>query len=276
MRRPTLGGSVVDLKTEALVKQKGMARFWQSVSQPKNTGTFKHRVLFGTPTLGMVRIEWHNAMQGLVVPTNWSNSAQSPINFQTHDAQNLIADHALKNGFEWILFIEDDTVPPPDLLIKLAPYLEKKKIPVVSGLYYLKGGREEPLMFRGRGVGAYKRWKAGDKVWVDGVPTGCLLIHCSLIFAYAKEADDYTVQANGMKLPLKKIFDAPRKVFSDSGLRSYQKLLGTSDLWFCDEVIRRGLLKKAGWKDIAAKKYPFLVDTSIRCGHIDRDSGTIW
>jgi len=245
----------------------------KNVSVLRNTGIYTHRILIGVPTLGNVRIEWHNAINGIVVPVNWSNSYQTPIGFQVDDAQNLIADEAIKKGFEWLLLIEDDVIVPCDIFVKLAKYIKKKKNPIISGLYNLKGSDPQPFIFRGRGNGSFTKFKKGDKIKADGVPTGCLLVHCSVLHELAKVSEDYNLRVNGNVMKLKKIFWTPRMVYTDVSLLSYQKLIGTSDLWFCDTIIKNKILKKAGWKQ---DKYPFLVDTSINCGHIDRETGQVY
>ena len=58
-------------------------------------------------------------------------------------------------------------------------YMQQGDVPVVSGLYFTKSEPSEPLIYRGRGSGAYLDFRMGDKVYADGVPTGCLLIHHS-------------------------------------------------------------------------------------------------
>lgn len=73
------------------------------------------------------------------------------------------------------------------------------------------------------------------------------------------------------------IFEAPRYCWTDPKLESYQKLVGTSDLYFCDRVIKGKLLATAGRPRLAKSGYRFLVDTGgVRCGHIDRSAGTIF
>ncbi len=52
---------------------------------------------------------------------------------------------------------------------------------VVSGLYFSKGVPSWPLIFRGRGNGAFLNFRIGDRVWCDGIPTGFLLVHMSVI-----------------------------------------------------------------------------------------------
>jgi hypothetical protein len=241
----------------------------------ENTGKYKHKLLVGTPTLGNIRIEFHNAVNGLVMPVNFQISNQTPIGFLVADAQNLIAKDALARGFEWLLFLEDDVLVPPDLLLRLEPYMQAKTVPMVSGLYPLKSTIPMPFIFRGRGTGVFTDFKVGDKVWADGVPTGCLLLHTSLLEAFLKIVPTYTLTANGQPLHLPRIFETPRKAYSDAGTGSYQKLVGTSDLYFCDQLREHNILAKAGWKKAAAKPYPYLVDTNINCGHIERGEGVV-
>lgn len=237
----------------------------------KDAGFIK-RLLIGTPTRGTVRIEWYAAMRSLMVPPNFSSVQTNtildhfiPLRWTVAHGQNLIVREAVAHGFEWLLFIEDDTIPPIDLLCKLEAYM-KDGPPVVSGLYYQKGFPCEPVMYRGRGVGAFTDFKLGKKVWVDGVPTGCLLIHVPLLAAMWADAPEYV--ASGEKT--RAVFEAPTKAFirPDGNVNA---TVGTSDLDWCTRVIEGDYLKKSGWGRIQRKTYPFLVDTSIVCTHIAPD-----
>lgn len=241
----------------------------------ENSGKYKHKLLVGTPTLGTIRIEFHNAVNGLVMPVNFQISNQTPIGFLVADAQNLICKDALDRGFEWLLLLEDDVIVPADMLLRLESYMVAKDTPVVSGLYPLKSTTPMPFIFRGRGTGVYTDFKVGDKVWADGVPTGCLLLHTSLLEAMAKVVAWYPISANGAQIKLPRIFESPRKAYADAGAGTYQKLVGTSDLYFCDQLKEFDILRKAGWKKIAAKPFPYLVDTAINCGHVERGDGPV-
>ena len=246
----------------------------------------KFSILLGIPVnpTHSVRIEWHHALAGLVLPCNWANTMVAPQGFLVDDAQNFICQVALERNVEYLGLIEDDNLVPPNLFLKWRRYMEENAkdqangVPVVSGLYHVKGCiPPEPMIYRGRGNGPFLDWKLGDKVWADGVPTGCILIHMSLIRELAKTAPVYTMRANGSDYQLRKIFETPREVIeADGDNPGYQKLVGTSDLWFCDTVIKQKILQKTGWTSVAKRKYPFLVDTSIKVGHIDRETGVIW
>lgn len=246
-----------------------------TILAPKNTQhRYTHRIMFGIPTLGQIRIEWANAFNGVVIPTNFSNSTHTPTGFRTADAQNLIAQHAIDTGFQWVLYIEDDVIVPPDLLLRLRPYCQHARYPMVSGLYFVKGNRREPMIYRGRGSGPYLHWKPGDRVWCDGVPTGCLLVHTRLLAEVGKVSESYEVRA-GSKMMVRRIFEAPRMAWQEEN-GGYRKLIGTSDLYLCDRIRKERLLAKAGWKALQKQRHPFLVDTGIACGHIDRSTGAVF
>lgn len=250
-----------------------MAKEHKYRSKIVDSGTSKYhsRLLVFTPTRGTVRMEWVVARYGQIIPTNWGMVTYQqfldsfvPLRYSVADAQNLACKELVEKNYEWLLMIEDDTIPPPDAFIRFNKYMQKGDIPVVSGLYFTKSEPSEPLIYRGRGNSTYQNWKIGDKVWADGVPTGMLLIHGDIIRAMWKEAPDY----NAMGTTTKKIFNTPTDMWFDADAGHVFTKTGTSDLQWCEDVIKGKYLEKAGFKEIQKKKYPFLVDTYIFCKHI--------
>jgi len=269
---------------------------------PRNTATedTSVQVLVGTATLGLVRIEWHNAMCGIASPPNWAVVKSTPTGFTVPDAQNILVDTVLRSTFRALFLIEDDTCPPPGAYIEMDRWfwkMERKKAPpVVSGLYHIKGSAEvrtgkqggiellgpEPLAYRGSGQRAYRDWTPGDVIWVCGVPTGALLLHRSILEAWAREPDIETYQIPVYPFPMKKIFQQPSHVWVDPQGGTHVAS-GTSDLWWSDQTMKRDILTKAGWGEFYAKrstktqthngKYPYIIDTSLLFKHIDRTTG---
>lgn len=240
----------------------------------------KNRILVATPTLGIVRFEWASARWGQVQPPNWTCAGMNvgvpylaPVGYLVAEAQNIAVDFAVRNNFEWLFLIEDDVILPADAFLKLNDYMKDGTIPVVSGLYYLKANPSEPLVYRGRGNSCFFDFKIGDKVWVDGVPTGCLLIHGSILKLMWEESEEYPTSLDRGRL-IKKVFETPAKVFIDPETKCASSAMGTSDLYWCDRVMREKVLQRAGWKEIGEKEYPFLIDTSMFCKHIDLSTGT--
>lgn len=130
-----------------------------------------------------------------------------------------------------------------------------------------------PLVFRGRGNGSYTDFKIGSKVWCDGLPMGCLLLHTSILKWFWEKEEAYRTPDGGQ---VKKIFRTPRRIFVDPQTWSYYTQAGTQDLDFFDRIIDNKVLKESGWTKVARKKYPFLCDTTIFCRHIDVNSGRMY
>ena len=235
------------------------------------SGVMSNRILIGTPATGLVRMEWVMARYGQTIPTNWSHvefvqfmSSYVPLGFQIADAENLIAKQVIDGKFEWLLFVESDNVLPQNTFIKLNQYMIKGDVPVVGGLYFTKSNPAEPMIYREPGKGYFADWKLGDKVWCRGLPFGCTLIHNSIIRELWKISPEYMV---GNTLT-RRVFKHPEAATPGTG-EDYYMISGTTDLNFCNEVIKENILEKAGFPEIAKKEFPFLVDTTMFVKHID-------
>jgi hypothetical protein len=240
---------------------------------------FTNRVLIGTAVTGLLRVEWVAARYSQIIPMNWSQvelretlNSYFPLRYQVDDAQNLIVQAALMNDFEWVFFLEHDVCIPDNTFVLLNQYMREHKYPVISGLYYSRSRPSEPLVFRGRGSGVYTDWTLGDKVWVDGVPTGCLLVHHSILKAMYDESPEYIVNKGDKGQLVRRVFNTPRDLWIDPETGNHNATVGTSDLAWCSRVMEGGYLEKAGWKDFAPDaRYPFLIDTNLFAKHINMD-----
>lgn len=256
------------------MKKNNPVREYKIITDDSGNPRYINRLLVATPSTGLVRMEWVTARYGQVTPCNWSlvtinqfMNGYVPLRYQVADAQNLIVKAAIEGDFEWLLLIEHDTIPPADAFIRFNEYIQSEEVPVVSGLYFTKSTPSEPLVYRGRGTSYYNDWQMGDRVWVDGVPTGMLLIHCGLLREVWNDSEEYLV---GNQLT-RRVFESPRNVWFDPEEHEFYSLVGTSDLEWCSRIIKGGYLKRAGWDKHHGMRYPFLVDTNIFCRHIDID-----
>lgn len=237
------------------------------------TESDKRRILVGVPMTGLIRVEWAMARWGQIIPTNWGIvdclqyiSQVTPLGYDVANARNIIAHVAMERGFEWLLFIDSDTIPPPDAFIKFNDYMRKGDIPVVCGLYFCKSDPPEPLVYRGRMNSYFRDFKIGEKFWIDGIPMGMTLIKVDILRAMAKDAPSYVAGGN---VTCQKIFDTPQFIWTDPESPGIRTMQGTEDLAWCDRVMKGGYLEKAGFPKMQKKKYPFLCDSSIFAFHID-------
>jgi len=238
-----------------------------------NKGTWTNKILIATPTTGTVRMEWVMSRYGQIIPTNWSQvdyiqwmQTYAPMKYVLPDAENLIAKVMVEGDYEWLVSIEEDNVLPTDAFWRINQYMLDGDIPIVSGLYFTKSQPPEPIMYRGRGTGAFHDFKLGDKVWVDGIPFGFCLIHGSIIRALWEESEEYMVGAQKTR----RVFQTPQVLVGDIMKGEYAKTGGTTDLEFCTRIMKNDIFKKAGWPEYQKKKHPFLVDTNIFIQHVDK------
>lgn len=240
---------------------------------------WKKRVCICVPTTGLVRVEWMMARFGQVIPCNWSNGdifqffdQFSPMGWAVADARNICCQYVIDQNFEWVIFIDHDVILPVDTFLKMTDYMRNGDVPVVSGLYYCKGSHPEPLIFRGRGNSYYDGWKRGDKVWVDGIPMGCTLIHASLIRYLYDRSEVYTCRSIAGPVVVRRVFETPRRVWQDPESGKYNQQVGTEDLFWCDRIREKKAFENCGiakFKKFQKMEYPYLLDTSIFCQHID-------
>jgi hypothetical protein len=243
-------------------------------SAPVCDENWNKRVIIFTPSRGLVRTEWVQARYGQIIPTNWSMVEFTqfvhpylPIGYQLADAQNLLARVVVEGDYDWVIYIEDDNVIPPETIRKFNEYMLDGKIPVVSGVYFTKSVPAEPLIYRGSGNGHFRDWKMGDKVWCDGIPFGCRLEHAGLIKEAWKNSPEYFVGDQKTR----RVFQQPSRITYNEERMGIETLGGTTDLEWCKRIIRENLLEKIGYPEIAKMKYPYLCDTTIFVKHIDQN-----
>lgn len=243
----------------------------------KNKTSQNYKVFIGTACTGLVRMEWAMARFGQIIPCNWGFKSgvswipnYAPMGYLVADAQNLIVKRFMEDKCDWLLLIEQDNILPPDCFLRLNEYMRSADVPVVSGLYFTKSSPAEPMVYRGRGNSYYTDWKVGDRVWVDAVPTGCILIHRSIIEVLWNESPEY----NAGDQKTRRVFHTPETCWHDPqyGVNNNS---GTSDIEFCSRLMYSDAFKKAGWAEYQKKEFPFLIDTNIRVNHIT-DSGQIF
>jgi hypothetical protein len=240
---------------------------------------YSQRIMIAVPMTGVLRAEWMLGRYGQVIPCNWSQidyimwiDQFTPMGFMVADARNLAVREFRQKNAEWLVFIDHDTIVPPNFYMAINERIIHEKVPVWSGLYFTRSVPAEPLVYRELGHGYYADWRMGDQVWTKFVPMGCTIIHASILDAMWDEAEEYQLGPMGT---VRRVFDSPRKAWIDPETMSWNTRTGTEDLDWCKKIVENDIFKKAGWPEYQKKKYPFLVDTNIFCQHIEID-GTMY
>lgn len=130
----------------------------------------------GVLTRGIVSAEWAFAFRELELPKGAVCKKLPGLPFD--HARNQLTKVMLRNGSAWMLFLDDDVIPPPDTFDKLSS-LNKE---IVSGVYWKRQGKIVPTAYRQTSSNPMPIPSVvGDlPVPVDFVGAGCLLIHRSV------------------------------------------------------------------------------------------------
>jgi hypothetical protein len=143
--------------------------------KPKFVIAFAHS---GRP----VPCDWHIQMSMLQYPTNTTHLKLFRKGLPQDQALNEMTEEALKVGADYILTIDDDTQPPPSVILELMRVLETsdESIMACGGIYTTKSDPPEPIVYMGLSQGAYWNWKMGDIFPCWAVGNGCLMIRTKL------------------------------------------------------------------------------------------------
>lgn len=199
-------------------------------------------LLIAIPSRGMISCEVVSSLLTQDNPLNMTIKYQFEVGGEVGESRNRLAEYAIKIGAEYLLFIDDDVIIPPNCYNKLI-YWANEGYDVVSGVYYSKQIPPQPLIYRGRGNGYLSKWKVGDIIKdADGVGMGLILIKTDV---FKKISKPWFFSVVGEK---------------DKKANTWVSM--DESLYFCDK------LKEANIK--------ILVDTSIQAIHFDSSTRTFY
>jgi hypothetical protein len=157
------------------------------------------------------------------------------------EAIAAILAHPQLKDFKYVLTVEEDNLPPPDGLLNLLDSIGDYA--AIGGLYFTKGEGGQPMAYGKPGqMPEYAPWLPGeDEVApVNGIGMGFSLIKLDVF--------------REMERPY---FETLQRYDPYTGGKA-----ATQDLHFC------GRIREMGHK--------VAVDTNVRVGHLDADSGIVW
>lgn len=119
-------------------------------------------VLVAAPSLsGRVSTRWVSSLMSIQPPLNTQLVQHAFLPRQDlADARNALALVALRRGFSFLLFLDDDVLAPIDSLSRL--YSHNR--PLVSGLVYARRPESMPVAWPAKGAGVIQRWNPGDLI----------------------------------------------------------------------------------------------------------------
>jgi predicted SAM-dependent methyltransferase len=144
---------------------------------------FGLNVVIGIPSFGMVSTYFMQGRLSQMFPLVSSAIDKIVLNKPIADARNEIVQYALDQGANYIYWLDDDVVAPPDAFLKL--FNQQKDI--INGVYWSKSNPPMPLLFRGHMDGPYYNWHVGDLIEIDAAGNGLTLVKTDVYRKIEKE-----------------------------------------------------------------------------------------
>jgi GT2 family glycosyltransferase len=150
----------------------------------------------------------------------------------TH-SRNILREQVLEKGYDYFLCLEQDVIPPRDIIERLLQHQQ----PVVTGVYYME----------------YDLKKQGTLIGKKILP-----------LLYARHDCDNLIQLTSEKIQAPQLLRVAasglgcmlihRSVLEKISFRYVEDKLVFDDIWFCQDLERH--------------KIPLFVDTSVKCKHL--------
>ena len=184
-----------------------------------------------------VHFEWAMAINALTYPVGMNRmiiaSLKSPKdkNVHTRDEQReRLAEKSVELGAEFIMSIDDDTVPPPQTINELVYVMRQHpNAAIVGGIYPTRSKPEEPLVWMELGGGTYWDWTVGDVFPCAGLGAGCMMIRTKFLETISKPwFKDTSVPMLGQM-----------EIINGVKMRTTASA-GTDDLYLCKKVADAG------------------------------------
>ena len=173
-------------------------------------------------------------------------------------ARQIMTKNALRAGVKYILYWDDDTLPPPLGLFTLHNWMERHpEAGAISGVYTTRTEPNEPLIYTEQGNGAAWDFEMGPGAQPEpimGAGAGFLLARAE---AVADVIEKMKAENGGEEVP----------IWADEQIAKGQDGAPRAHFWGHDVRFCK-LLNEWGW--------PVYVHGEVLCGHLDIATGKIF
>lgn len=205
---------------------------------------FGANVVIGIPSFGMVSTYFLQSRASMQFPLVSSAIDKIVLNKPIAEARNEIVEYALNQGANYIFWLDDDVIAPPDSFLKLLRHNKD----IINGVYWSKSNPPMPLLFRNHLEGPYYNWHVGDLIEIDAAGNGLTLVKTEVYRKISKELGGPWYSTEYLS------FAGQQASFSPPN--------NTEDLYFYWKA------KKAG--------YQIWADTSVQAYHFDKTNSILY
>lgn len=211
----------------------------------------------------LVPVQFMLAYHGLQLPLNVTTSFITVSGYLSSEGRQILTKRALKMGAKYIIFWDDDVIPPADAVYKLYNFMEKNpKVGITASVCTTRGPIVEPVVYKAHGDGCTWDFECGP----DAIPEQIFASGGGFVIVRAAAVTDVIekmkAENNGQEVPVW----ADEQILSDYEDKA-RGITKRSIFWGHDVRLYR-ILQEAGWYAC--------VHGGVLCGHLDINSGVVY
>ena len=219
-------------------------------------GCGKRWLQVGTRAQNLIPIQTMLADKNMIQPLNTALTFMVESGRLSAEARQIMTKKALRIGSKYILYWDDDTLPPPLALYTLHNWMERNpNAGAISAVYVTREDPCEPLVYNHHGEGCYWDMPLGpgaEPVPIFGAGAGFLLARLEAI---RDVIERMKIENKGQEVPIW----ADEKQLPSDLTEPRRSILFGHDIRFCR------LLNLHGW--------PVYIHGQVLCGHFDIATG---
>lgn len=215
----------------------------------------------GIPTWGKHSFYFTQSLLGAIMPSNISMAMRFIPKWEVGRARNMLAQEAVNLGAKYLMFRDEDTIAPANIITELLYHLEHNPSwSFISGLYATKSYPPEPLVYKEWGQGPHYNFKKGELVKVLCTGMGASIIRVSDLLELPARTYKEKSPWTGGVVEVHEWFKTDKSDKVDAG--GTDKRANTEDAFLFKMM-----------EDAGLKAY---VDTNVVCGHYDINTDTMF
>lgn len=197
----------------------------------------------------LIPVHWAIANMQLVTALNTSMTYLMKFGMRSAQARQIMTTSALELNPEYILYWDDDVVPPANAIYVLHNFMaQNPDVGLVSAVYVTRNEPCEPLIYKEQGKGAYWGFEAGEGATPEDIfscGAGFMLARASAVRKIIEQCGDVPIWADEHAI----------KIDPDKPGDPTRRIMWGHDVRFCKLMWETG--------------YRVCVDGRVVCAHVD-------
>lgn len=216
-----------------------------------------------TKVPSMVPVHLLFAYHNLQMPLNVTTTYLTVSGHVSSVARQIMTKRAIKMGAKYIIYWDDDVIPPADAVYRLYNFMEKNpQVGVAAGVCTTRVSPVEPVVYAAHGDGAFWDFECGE----GAIPTPIFASGGGFVMARVSAIEDIIAKMKAENDDQEVPVWADERILAD--YEDSARGISKRGIFWGHDVRFYRLMQEAG--------YYTVVHGAVLCGHLDVETNTIY